>query len=85
MTRSHIELSWADKTTVLVNLMPSSYLFGRYDFPIIIFQLNGRRFIHFLQILGWNIFLTIFLEFFTSQNWNYQILMKIEQKLALYF
>ena len=30
-------------------------------------------------------FLTNFWEFFTSQKWNYQIWVKIEQKLALYF
>ena len=38
-----------------------------------------------MQVFGWNIFLTNFLQCFTSQKWNYQIWVKIEQKLALYF
>ena len=40
---------------------------------------------HFFQIFGWNILFTKFLEVFTSQKWNCQIWVKIEQKLALYF
>ena len=41
--------------------------------------------IHLWQIFGGNIFLVIFLRFCTSQKWNYQILIKIEQDLGHYF
>ena len=40
---------------------------------------------HFWQICDGNIFPSIFEQLFTSQNWNYQIFIKIEQKLGLYF
>ena len=41
--------------------------------------------IHLWQIFGGNIFLVIFLRFCTSQKWNYQIWIKIEQDLGHYF
>ena len=40
---------------------------------------------HFWQISDGNIFPSIFEQFFTSQNWNFQIWIKNEQKLGLYF
>ena len=40
---------------------------------------------HFWQICDGNIFPSIFEQFFTSPNWNFQIWIKNEQKLGLYF
>ena len=42
-------------------------------------------YIPFWQICDENIFPSIFEQLFTSQIWNYQIFIKIEQKLGLYF
>ena len=39
----------------------------------------------FWQICDGNICPSIFDQLFISQNWNFQILIKIEQKLGLYF
>ena len=41
--------------------------------------------IHLWQIFGGNIFLVIFLRFCTSQKWNHQIWINIEQDLGHYF
>ena len=41
--------------------------------------------IHLWQIFGGNVFLVFFWQFCTSQKWNYQIWIKIEQNLGHYF
>ena len=40
---------------------------------------------HLWQICDENIFPSNFVQFFTTQKWNFQILIKIKQKLGLYF